>query len=494
MFVSLDQTRAWWRNRLAFVSAPLLCFAFGCSDTTAGQASMTAAAGAAGTISTTSAAGAAGSSAGGSVSSNAGTGAQGAAGAVSAGASGLGGGGAGGSGGGGAPCLDDASDPPAAGTGGTASGIQPTGVTLTTNDSQLKSLFDAAEKNQRGLVTQFTPKMKVLIEGGGYGNVWLETQPMGGEMYAKRNMEVAYNNIDAFLQTQRADGRLSGMITRGDQLNPTFTHIQGLFFVGPAFNLYYLLGHDQVFLQRLYDALVKFDAYLWKTRDSNGDGCLETWCVWDTGEDHSTKYGNAPSPWSSDTPPTGYDKVPIQSMDFMGYSYEMRAYLAKISKILGNGQESDWSAKAQVVKDKINSYLWSPTDHACFDRDKNGKTLQVLVHNNLRVMWNGGFSQQMADDFVKYHLVNKKEFWTTMPLPSIAVSDPLFRNTAGNDWSGQPEALTFQRAIRALENYRHFGELTLLGKKYLSSFGSGAKLHVHAAVGSVHWGAEPQRD
>jgi hypothetical protein len=376
----------------------------------------------------------------------------------------------------GLPCLDDAGDPPADGDGGTSSGFRPTGVTLTTNDPLLQSVFDAAEKNERGLVTQFTPTMKVLVEGGGYGNIWLETQPMGGEMYAKRNLEVAYNNIDAFLLTQRADGRLPGMITAGNALVPDYNQIQGLFFVGPAFNLYYLLGHDKVFLQRLYDSLVKFDAYLWKTRDSNGDGCLETWCVWDTGEDHSTKYGNAPNAWSADTPPTGYDKVPIQSMDFMGYSFEMRSHLAKISKILGNGQESSWGAKAQVVKDKINSYLWSPTDHACFDRDKNGQTLKVLVHNNLRVMWHGGFSQQMADEFIKYHLVNRNEFWTRMPLPSIAVSDPLFRNNAGNDWSGQPEGLTFQRAIRALENYGHFGELTLLGKKLLGSLGSGSNV------------------
>jgi hypothetical protein len=379
------------------------------------------------------------------------------------------------SGSGGVPCLEDAGGPPANADGGTstvASGFPATGVTLVSGDPVMQSIFDAAEKNERGLITQFTPTMKVLVEGGGYGHIWLETQPMAAEMYAKRNMEVAYNNINAFLLTQRADGRMVGTIRKGLVLE--LDHMQGLYLVAPAFNLYYLLGHDKAFLQRLYDGLAKFDAYLWKTRDSNGDGCLETWCVWDTGEDKSTKYGDAPNAWSADTPPTGHDKVPIQSMDYMGYSYEMRFYLAKISTILGNGQENSWATKAQVVKDKINSYLWSPTDHACFDRDKNGKTLKVLLHNNLRVMWHGAFSQQMADDFVKYHLMNRAEFWTTMPLPSIAANDPLFRNNSGNDWSGQPEALTIQRAIRALENYGHFAELTLIGRKLLSSVGSGS--------------------
>ena len=41
-------------------------------------------------------------------------------------------------------------------------------------------------------------------------------------------------------------------------------------------------------------SLEKFDAYLWKTRDSDGDGCLESFCVYDTGEDNALRYGHAP--------------------------------------------------------------------------------------------------------------------------------------------------------------------------------------------------------
>ena len=50
-----------------------------------------------------------------------------------------------------------------------------------------------------------------------------------------------------------------------------------------------------------------------------------------------------------------------------------------------------------------------------------------------------------------------------MPLPSIAVSDKRFQNKKGNDWSGPPEGLTAQRAIRALENYGHHAESVLIG-------------------------------
>ena len=51
--------------------------------------------------------------------------------------------------------------------------------------------------------------------------------------------------------------------------------------------------------------------------------------------------------------------------------------------------------------------------------------------------------------------MNESEFWSTMPLPSIAINDYRFHHNpkAGNDWSGAVEGLTTQRAVRALESY-----------------------------------------
>jgi hypothetical protein len=90
-------------------------------------------------------------------------------------------------------------------------------------------------------------------------------------------------------------------------------------------------------------------------------------------------------------------------------------------------------------------------------------------------MFFGSFDQEMADQFVRDHLMNPKEFWTPMPLPSIAANDPRFENVAGNNWSGQPQGLTFQRSIQALENYGHFAELTMIGRKFLQVIGDSLK-------------------
>lgn len=380
-----------------------------------------------------------------------------------------------------------------------------TAVTFTTNDSLLAKVYSSAEEKCLKNIQQFG-QYKVLVEGAGYPNVWLETQPMGGYMYAKRNLEIAKNNIEIFIANQRSDGRLPGMIgltnypffpgeirTGKDSLSVYYGWLQGFCFPSPAFELYYWLQKDKVYLKRLYASLEHFDNYLWKTRDSDGDGCLETWCVWDTGEDMCIRLENSPDGWGYDFPPSvkflekmdtlalkkhfyqqPFNKnieipVPMESMDIMSYSYSARHILSLISKVLSNGKELFWKNKALAVRSTLKNYLWDKKKQACFDRGADNKTLPALIHNNLRCMYFGSFDQEMADAFVKKHLMNQKEFWTPMPLPSIAANDSLFRNISGNNWSGQPQGLTYQRSIEALENYGHFAELTLIGKKLLSS-------------------------
>jgi hypothetical protein len=369
-----------------------------------------------------------------------------------------------------------------------------TGVIFKTSDIKLQKLFDEAEKKAKQNLREFG-KYKILIEGGGYNGVWLETQPMGGFMYAKRDLVVAENNIRIFMDYQREDGRFPGMIVfTNNKLIPEYGWFQGFCFPGPAYETYFWLNKDQKYLQQLYGSLERFDDYLWKTRDSDNDGCLESWCVYDTGEDNSTRYGASPGSWPLTYPPSKevlnkmtakevkefykyqaikYDTslvlpVPVESMDVMSYSYSCRDFLAKISNQLGTGRESYWRNKADDVRRKIKDYLWDEKSHACYDRDNLNKTINILIHNNLRCLYYGSFDQHMADDFIKYHLMNRNEFWTPMPLPSIAVNDPYFRNNNENDWSGQPEGLTFQRSISALENYGHFAELTMVGTKFLN--------------------------
>ncbi len=376
-----------------------------------------------------------------------------------------------------------------------------TGSSFTTDDAQLQKLYSLGMTQLEKSLSKFAPGMTILVEGGGYKDAWLETQPMGGEMYAKHDLQVALNNQVVFIRAQREDGRLPGMVIKGSKvaekgwkekgfpegyvwkpehdLVADYEMFQGYCFPEPAWRMYFWVGKNRDYLKLLQTALKGHDAYLWRTRDSNGDGILETWCAWDTGEDGSTRlhHRGARDNWPFEKPPgseaPGIPKLaadvrmPFQSMDIMAYSYSGRAVLEKISRELGDGEEAKWKKSAEEARQQVIDKLWDPKRHACFDRDRDGKVLPELIHNNLRCMWYGLFTQEMADAFIKHHLLNPKEFWTPVPLVSIARNEELFLSKPRNNWSGQPQGLTYQRAIHALERYGHHAEVILLGRKLL---------------------------
>lgn len=347
-----------------------------------------------------------------------------------------------------------------------------TQVRFESSNPLLNTLFESAERKCLDNLKDFGGK-QVLIEGGGYEKIWLETQPMGGEMYAKRNMIAGQNNNLLFMEHQREDGRIPGSIAMIDGVvTPQFNKFQGFCFPAPALNMYYLMGKDEDYLKLLYQTLERFDAYLWRVRDSDGDGCLESWCKYDTGEDHAMRYEDAPDAWSEEYPPTDCQVVPMASIDVMSFSYSARETLAKIARIWKKDDwETNWWKKAQQVKSKIRAYLWSEERGACLDRDRHHCQMPTLMHNTLRAMYWNSISQDMADRFVIEHLLNPQEFWTKMPLPSVAVNDPLFRNITTNNWSGQVEALTYQRAILALEQYGYDALIPKLGAKLFEAIG-----------------------
>ena len=56
-----------------------------------------------------------------------------------------------------------------------------TSVFFNTRDEALQRLYDEAERKCLLNLKRFDGRT-VLVEGGGYEKIWLETQPMGGDM------------------------------------------------------------------------------------------------------------------------------------------------------------------------------------------------------------------------------------------------------------------------------------------------------------------------
>lgn len=373
--------------------------------------------------------------------------------------------------------------------------VTETGVCFHSDDAVKTYVFNRAEEICKGNIAVFGD-MKVLMEGAKYTGVWLETQPMGGEMYASRNMEVALNNHLIFMKNQRRDGRVPGMIRYMPPWMGVTVHydwFQGDFFTPSAMRTYYLLGKDGDYLSALYDFLRDLDGYLWRNRANNPDRCLEAWCFWDTAEDNSTELlaNGVKAPengaWCGEETPKECGRMPFRSAAFMAYSYSQLTALAEISDLLGNGEGYIWRARAEEVRELARKALWDEERGAFYDSDKDGNRIYCLTQKNVKCMYHGLMTQEMADRFVREHLLNPDEFNTVFPLPSIAANDPLFyitneennlseealaevkknsgHDSLDNSWAGPSQGLTYQRAIDALLRYGYHAEVTYLGRK-----------------------------
>ena len=377
--------------------------------------------------------------------------------------------------------------------------ITKTGVTVTTEDASLSALLTKAlalcEENK-----SVFGGIPVLREGGKYNGVWLETQPMGGEMFAAHDAVTALGNHLIFMKYQRRDGKLPGMIScsypwRG--VTPHHDWMQGDFFSRSALRMSYLIGHDRGYLTLLSETLREFDSYLWANRDTDGDGCLESFCVWDTGDDNNTRLlshgisAHEHGCVQSEEAPTDAGDLPFESAEYMAYSYAQRSVLAEISDLLGTEEGDLWRERAEAVRRRFIEYLWDADRAAAYDRDKHNERMYVLSLANIKCMYQGIFTDEMADAFIERHLMNSEEFFTPLPLPNIAANDSCFflddarnnftpemrerirplcaKDMADNSWGGPVQGLCHQRVIDALLNYRHHAELTVIARRWLSN-------------------------
>ena len=345
------------------------------------------------------------------------------------------------------------------------------GVEFSSSNPMLQKVFEAITRANLKNEDRMEDGRRVLVEGDIWRAIWFETQPMGGSMYGKFNLEIARNNFDVVLDGQWENGKLPHL-TR--LKGPKGTH-QAVGFNAVAqygLDLYYLLNRDAAFLNKLEQALTRYEAYLWETRDPKGKGVLEAYCSSDTGEDGQA---NNRYDLGRERDKTKHPRF-VYSVSVTADSYANRTVLAQIAALHGDeAKRLAWQAKADELQKKAKEYFWVEDRKATFDRDSKGDVLPALNQLNIRAMAQGLFTQQMADDFVRCHLMNPQEFFTPYPIPSTAINSPTFLNmeksTEYCSWAGPSQGLTLQRSVKALENYGHYVEIGLIGEKLLNRIG-----------------------
>ena len=194
-----------------------------------------------------------------------------------------------------------------------------------------------------------------------------------------------------------------------------------------------------------YYRLKKYLDYWFWYCDADRNGL----CYWD-GSDHSGMDNQARR--------LGHINVmEYEGADLNSYLVRELDAMTEIAKELNKPDDAKKFAEdAEVLRQRINEYLWDETDGFYYDRsEKTGKLNKIKSIAGFMPLWCGAASREQAERLVKEHLINEKEFWTPYPVATWSKSEPDYTPGRTNccNWMGPVWMPTNYMVFRGLIDY-----------------------------------------
>lgn len=344
---------------------------------------------------------------------------------------------------------------------GALSDFLESGVKFASTNDALNQLYAKGLRELLGCI--HSPHGRpILYEGGVYQGCWIEsTGTINAELLQRFCPSVSKSTYETFAEFQREDGLLPFRVMPE---GPDYMHLQ---IVTPlarsVWNYYLLQGKNNGFLERMYQTMGKFDAWVARYRNTRGTGAVEAFCVWDTGHDMSPRFWHVP-----DATPSGnaasycadYPLLPFVAPDLTANIYCQRKYMSLMAKELGEDGE-DWAKKAEETKKSLYRHCFDEQDQFFYDLANTGEFVRVQSDVLLRVLACEATDPAFFESSLRRYLLHTRKFFSRYPFTSIAMDDPRFEpRFEYNNWSGTANFLTLIRAPHAFEYFGHYVELS----------------------------------
>lgn len=343
-----------------------------------------------------------------------------------------------------------------------------------TANARWQAAYDGALAVLAGNV-QVMPRFPrpVLIEGSVYQGIWMECGPHEAFVYRRFRPDVARNAHLTFFHLQREDGQFPSTNKVSEIDDAHATGLGQTQMVVPiaatAWELAHATGDDEL-LRAAYSACSRWDEWLVRYRNTRGTGLTEGFCTYDTGMDNSPRWAGIPNR----CPETNAKKfppklgVPRLCPDLSATTYGARIALAAMAKALGKNAESDrWTESADTIRGLILSTLYVPEDAAFYDLDAENRFVKIRCDILSRICSEHVVDQKLFDELWTRQIHDPKAFWTELPLPSVAMDDPLFvRPIPRNSWGGASQGLTALRAPRWFDHYGRAAEFSVMMNRW----------------------------
>ena len=94
--------------------------------------------------------------------------------------------------------------------------------------------------------------------------------------------------------------------------------------------------------------------------------------------------------------------------------------------MLEDPDASTYFEKAESLQDNVQKWLWDPNTQFFYDYDLDQQVIQPVKTAAAFYALFGGIAKKSQASSLIDHLTNPNEFWTKLPIPSVAIDDPFY--------------------------------------------------------------------
>ncbi len=302
---------------------------------------------------------------------------------------------------------------------------------------------------------------------GRYDWMWFWDSCFHAIALARLDPDMARRELRMLLATQRADGFIGHIVYWG-RCGPVYSALFSQSRTGEwrrrhsamiqppvlaqALEAVHVASPDPAFLGECLPKVQAYYDYLVRERVLDGSGLIWAIAPWESGLDNSPVYD---VPLGLRNPGRMRYLARLRRLDMSnslpGRQFDLRAIaehggfvmadpliqafyadglsaLARLHKSTGDSAKSETVAKAASrATDAIMDQCWDP-DAKCwrhlFGAARTRST--VLTAASIIPLILQGIPRDVVSDVVERHLVNPREFWRPLPVPSVAASEPSY--------------------------------------------------------------------
>ena len=343
-------------------------------------------------------------------------------------------------------------------------------VEFHTADAAHQAKFGAAVAGLRANV-QDVPGAdeSLLIEGGKYPGMWLESGPIDARTFAVIDPGPYLACHRTFFRLQRDDGQVPCFVRRAGIGWSQVQTVTALAVTALDAATHYA---DEAFLAEAYGACVRWNGWLTRYRDPRGLDLCEAFCEYDTGHDNGPRFAGLPKVCRDrEARLCPVDpRLPYLAPDLSASLYGGRRALSEMARRLGKSSDAAaWDERADATRRAIVEHLFDEESQCFYDTDATGERVRVVGDVLLRVLAEGVLEADEFDRVFEQWVLDPGAFWTPLPLPSIAANDPGFEPGKQNAWAGACLCLSALRAPAWFERFGRFAELDQVMRRWAAA-------------------------